>query len=162
MGLFSKKKKKEFVKDLKKKENFGPFIIHLLMTEKCQMPGKKLMYDIDCFAYNDESAGFAVRNEMLDFEKNKMKIPPNLMIMNGIEIKEPILDDFDITQTWDCPDAAEIINDCKYQVVANDFLGTQLEYKTRAEMLVDFIEALVELFPTCKALIFENSKKCRC
>lgn len=96
---------------------------------------------------------------MLDFENNKMKIPPNLMIMNGIEIKEPILDDFDITQTWDCPNAVEIINDCKYQIIANDFLGTQLEYKTRAEMLVDFIEALVELFPTCKVLFFENSKK---
>ena len=167
MGLFSRKKKQELVQNLKKKENFGPFIIHLLMTEKCQMPEKQLMYDImaahlgkiDCFSYNDESAGFAVRNEMLDFEKNKMKIPPNLMIMNGIEIKEPILDDFDITQIWDCPDASEIINDCKYQVIANDLLGTQLEYKTRAEMLVDFIEALVELFPTCKALIFENSKK---
>lgn len=167
MGLFSKKKKQELVKDLKKKEIYGPFIIHLLMTEKYPMPEKQLMYDImtahlgriDCFAYDDESAGFAVRKEMLDFEKNKMRIPPNLMIINGIEIKEPILDDLEITQTWDCPDASEIINDCKYQVIANDFLGAQLEYKTRAEMLVDFIEALVELFPTCKALIFENSKK---
>ncbi|MBR6143645.1 MAG: DUF4261 domain-containing protein [Treponema sp.] len=157
MGLFSKKKK----------EVFGPFIIHLLMKEKCEIPEKQLMNDvmakhlgrIDCFSYSDESAGFAVRKEMLDFNKKKMKLPPNLMIMNGIKIKEAILDDFDIAQTWDCPDAAEIIRDCKYQVIANDFLGIQLEYKTHAEMLVDFIEALVELFPSCKALVFENSKK---
>lgn len=167
MGLFSRKKKNILVQDLKQKEKFGPFIIHLLMTEKCKMPEKQLMDDvlskhlkeIECFSYSEESAGFAVKKEMLDYENKKITVPPTLMIMNGLKIEQPIFNDLEITQIWDCPDASEIINECKYQIIANDFMGLQLEYKTHAEMLVDFIEALVELFPTCRALVFENSKK---
>lgn len=38
-------------------------------------------------------------------------------------------------------------------------LAEFLNYKERAEMLVDYIEALAELYPTCKAFVFETSKK---
>lgn len=95
MGLFNKKKK--IVQDLTQEEKIGPFIIHLLMAEKCEMPEKQEMCDVmnahlgkvDCFSYDEEHACFA----------------------------------------------------------------------PKAELLVDFIEALAELFPTCQAMIFENSKK---
>lgn len=165
MGLFNKKKK--IVQDLTKEEKIGPFIIHLLMAEKCEMPEKQEMCDVmnahlgkvDCFSYDEEHACFAPKMEMLDFENKKVTVPPTLMVMNGLKIKQPILDEIAVTQTWDCPDSKKILDNCKYQVIANDFLGLQLDYKTHAELLVDFIEALAELFPTCQAMIFENSKK---
>ena len=172
MGLFKKKKEKEddvLQQDLKGKE-VQPgmvFLIHLLMEEKCELPDKETMCEImnkhlgetDCYAYSEESAGFAAKRYSIHFEKEDKDAPPMLMMTNCFEIPNPILDGLERTQTWDCPESAGILESCKYQVIANDMLGACLPYNERAEMLVDYVEALVEMFPTCKAVIFDNSKK---
>ena len=93
------------------------------------------------------------------FEKDNKDAPPMLMLTNCFEIPNPILNDLERTQTWDCANSAEILEKCKYQVLANDMLAACLPYKDRADLLVDYIEALVEMFPTCKAVVFDNSKK---
>lgn len=59
----------------------------------------------------------------------------------------------------DCEDSEEILNACKYQVFATDMLAAALYYKERAELDMDFMEALVELYPQCKAIYFPNSGK---
>ena len=38
-------------------------------------------------------------------------------------------------------------------------LAATLHYKERAELDMDFLEALVEMFPQCKAVYFQNSGK---
>ena len=38
-------------------------------------------------------------------------------------------------------------------------MAAGLSAKERADMLVHYIEALVEVFPECRAVVFENSKK---
>ena len=170
MGLFKKKKDDNVLQqDLKNKENHPGmvFLIHLLMEEKCEMPDKETMCaimnkhlgDIDCYAYSTESAGFAAKRYNIHFEKDNKDAPPMLMLTNCFEIPNPILNDLERTQTWDCANSAEILESCKYQVLANDMLAACLPYKDRADLLVDYIEALVEMFPTCKAVVFDNSKK---
>ena len=170
MGLFKKKKEDEVLQqDLKNKETHPGmvFLIHLLMEEKCELPDQETMCAImnkhlgetDCFAYSESSAGFSAKRYSIHFEKENKDAPPMLMLTNCFEIPNPILNDLERSQTWDCPEAEEILESCKYQVLANDMLGACLPYNERAEMLVDYVEALVEMFPTCKAVVFDNSKK---
>lgn len=143
------------------------FFIRLLMEEKCEMPDKQLMSEImnkhlgdtDCFSYSDETAGFAAKKYKIHFSKDNAEAYPMLMITGCSKIKKPILDDFEISQLWDCPNGAEILDNCTYSVNATDMLAAGLDASDRAEMLVDYIEALVEMFPSCKAVIFETSKK---
>lgn len=143
------------------------FMIHLLMDEMCEMPDKERMNEVmnrhlgetECFSYDENGAGFAAKKYTANFENGEKQAPPMLMIMGCVEIKEPIMDEVAESQLWDCPDGDEIMKSCKYQVIATDMLGVGLDYKDRAEMLVDYIEALVELFPTCRAVVFETSKK---
>lgn len=143
------------------------FIMFLLMEEKCDMPDKNYMQSImnkhlgetDCFAHNTESAGFAPHRYTVHFEKENKDAHPFLMVTSCSAIEKPLLDDIAMSQLWDCPDGEQILSSCKYQVVATDMMAAGLNYKERAEMLVHYAEALVEMFPSCKAIIFENSKK---
>lgn len=166
---FFKKKKKTLQQDLS-----GPteqqgmvFLVHLLMEEKCTMPDEDLMNsimrkhlgDVECFSYNETMAGFAASEYTTYFEKEEKDIPVQLMITECIKIKEPIMDEISVTQTWNCPESSDILQNCQYHVVATDLLAAGLHYKDRAEMLVKYVDALVEMFPTCKAVVFETSKK---
>lgn len=143
------------------------FMVHLLIDEKCAMPDKEYMHKImnehlgetDCFCYDEKIAGFAPKNYIAHFENGKTNIPPQLMITECIKIPKPFMDDIALSQLWDCPEGAEILESCKYQVLATDMLAAGLDYKDRADMLVKYIEALVEIFPACKAVVFETSKK---
>lgn len=104
-------------------------------------------------------AGFAPKKYMVHFEKDNKDVSPQLMITNCTKIKKPIMDDISRSQLWNCPNGNDVLDLCKYQVIATDMLAADLDYKERAEMLVNYIDALVELYPTCKAVVFETSKK---
>lgn len=171
MGLFYKFKKKEkvFEQDTNQiAEQPGMvFIAHLLMDEVCEMPEKEYMNtimskhfgEVDCFGYDCKVALFAPKKYVVHFEKDNTDVSPQLMITNCTEIKKPIMDDISRSQLWNCPNGNEILDSCKYQIIATDMLAASLDYKERAEMLVDYVEALVELYPTCRAVVFETSKK---
>lgn len=143
------------------------FIIHLLMDKMCDMPEKVNMHEImekhlgetECFYYDENGAGFSPKNYLVSYERGKKQIPPQLLITNCFEINKPIMDAFDESQLWNCPNGKTILDSCKYQVVATDMMAAGLSAKERANMLVHYIEALVEVFPECKAVVFENSKK---
>ena len=143
------------------------FIIHLLMDKMCSMPDKVYMHKImekhlgetECFNYDETGAGFASKKYLVSDESGEKQIPPQLLITNCFEINKPVMDAIDESQLWNCPDGKEILNSCKYQVVATDMMAAGLSAKERADMLVHYIEALVEIFPECRAVVFENSKK---
>lgn len=172
MGLFGFGKKKEkqnkevLKQDLSKKEKPGMvFMIHLLMEEECTLPEKDYMTgimenhlgDVDCFCCDENVAGFAVKKYAVEFKEGK--VPPQLMIMKCISTENLNLDEITKSQMWDCPESGEILERCKYQVVATDMLAAGLPYKDRADMLMDYAEALVEMFPSCKAVMFATSGK---
>ena len=168
MGLF-KNKGKVFQQNFEEKA-VAPgmiFMVHLLMEEMCQMPEKEFMNDImikhfgdvDCFCHDEKVAGFAPNKYKVYYKDADKDIPPQLMIMGCIENQQPVMDEISASQTWDCPESEDILSACKYQVVATDMMASGLDYKERAEMLVNYIEALVEMFPMCKAVVFETSKK---
>lgn len=143
------------------------FIIHLLMEEPCDMPDKDFMVsvlnkhlgDVDCFSCDDASAGFMAKRYNVHYEEENKNMPPMLMLTKACEIEKPVMNEMDISQTWNCPEAEEILASCKYQVFANDMMAAGLHYLERAEMLTDYVDALLEIYPTCKAVVFETSKK---
>lgn len=168
MGLF-KRKEKILKQNLSQKdEYYGKiFIIHLLMEEMYIMPDRQLMCEvmkkhfgnIECFCHDGKVAGFAPEKYKVHYEKEDKDIPPQLMIMECTGIENPVMDELSASQLWDCPDGKEILDKCKYQVVATDMMAQGLDYRERAEMLVNYVEALVEIYPSCKAVVFETSKK---
>ncbi len=145
----------------------GLFFVELLMPKQCDMPNRDTMVEvftkhlgtIDCFSYGTESAGFAPQNYKVHYEDNDADVPPTLMVTNCEKIDKPVLDDFERSQVWDCPNVDELLDECQYRVFATDMLASGLEPKERADMLVKYVDALLELYPSCKAVVFGPARK---
>lgn len=141
------------------------FVIHLLMKEPSPMPEKEQMLQImekhfgsvECFCHDDVTAGFAPQKYRVKFKDASM--PPQLMVMGCNPSEGMKIDEITRSQFWNCPNSGKILSECRYQVVATDMLAAGLDYHDRAEMLVDYIEALVELYPGCEAVFFQSSGK---
>ncbi len=167
MGLFSKKKEQKVLKqDLSQEEkNNGAFAFNLLFEEKCNMPSQqkitevfeKHLGDIEFFTYNETLTGIMVKKYVAEFKEGKM--PIQVLSTGCAEIKESKIDQMARTQMWNCPQSDDIIEKCKYQVIATDMMARVLPYKDRAQLAMDYMEALVELYPLCKAVFFQNSGK---
>ena len=132
----------------------GLFFVELLMPKQCDMPDRDTMVEVfakhlgpvDCFSYGAESAGFAPQNYKVHYEDNDADVPPTLMVTNCEKIDKPVLDDFERSQVWDCPNVDELLDECQYRVFATDMLASGLEPKERADMLVKYVDALLELY----------------
>ncbi|MDE7293370.1 MAG: DUF4261 domain-containing protein [Oscillospiraceae bacterium] len=168
MGIFKNlfKGKGTLKQDLSDKQQPGGlFIIHLLFEEKCGMPDRELMKSVmdkhigenELFTYNETTAGFSAKKYTVWFKDGA--VPPMLMITGCTEITDWQPDALTMSQMWDCPEKDEIFEKCRYQVVAADMMGAGVPYKSRADMLMDFTEALLEMFPECRAVMFDTSGK---
>lgn len=141
------------------------FVIQLLMREPAAMPEKEKMEQImekhlgpvECFCHDGKTAGFAPQKYRAEFKD--ASLPPQLFIMECVPSEGMKIDELARSQFWDCPDSETILSECRYQVVATDMLGGGMDYRDRAEMLVDYIEALVELYPSCEAVFFHSPGK---
>lgn len=163
--FFSKSKLKQDLSEQTKQIVGSVFIMHLLFEEKAAMPEKAFMCDVmdrhigenECFSYTDNTVSFSAKKYCSEFKD--AKLPPMLMITGCTEITDWHPDAIAMSQMWDCPDSEEIFDKCRYQVVATDMLAAGLDYKDRADMLMDYMEALLEMFPTCRAIMFDTSGK---
>lgn len=139
----------------------GPFMIQLLFKEAVEMPKKEEMLAVmqkyfkeaECFSYDEKMAGFALNDHKAEFKDGK--VPVQLMIMNCTDFGGQGFDPFLMSQMWDCmEDRDRIFEECKYQVLAIDMLAAGLPAKERADVDMDFMEALAKLYPTCEAFYF--------
>lgn len=168
--LFNKKKNEEkssvLEQDLSSQVTPGAvFIMHLLMKKPPELPDKKditeilqkYMGEVDCFAHDGKMAGVAIKKYMAQFKD--ASVSPQLFITGG-DFDAKTIDDLYRSQMWDCRnDSERILSECSYQIIATDMLAATLTAHDRADMLMDYLEALMELFPECEAVYFHNSGK---
>lgn len=179
MGLFSKKKKKseDAGPDAREKlKDFDPsirpggvFMVQLLMKEQCAAPSAERMAEVlsghlgKVEPFGDQDAekvfwGFTAWDYQSEF--SDARVPVQLSIMGCDTFQVDRIDDMKRSQMWDCrEDRDRILTECKYAVLATDMLGGGLKTQLRANMLMDYLEALLELYPSCEAVYFLNSGK---
>lgn len=161
-----KEGKREFAQDLSQAQHAGGvFMIQLLMKEPVKMPDKEQMIftmkqhlsEVECFTYDEKSAGFAASKYEVTFKEGKM--PPQLMITECLAFDGSKIKAFERSQMWNCEDSDRILEECHYDVLATDMLAAGLSAKERAELDMDFLEAVVALYPECEAVYFPTSGK---
>lgn len=177
MKLFSKKKQDADRQKAKKAaEQFAPevrpggvFMVQLLMKEPCSIPPKGQMEEVlsrhigsvEAFGSEESKdgfAGFAALEHVAKFQDGEK--PVLLSVMGCNEFKADRIDEMTRSQMWDCmEDRDRILSECRYAVLATDMLGGGLQSQERAELLMDYLEALLELYPSCEAVYFMNSGK---
>lgn len=144
----------------------GPFIIQMLFKEPVEMPNQEQILDImkrhigkvECFCCDEKMTGIAALEHIAEFQDGTS--PVQLFIMGCSSFEGKGFDEFLKSQMWDCQnDRDRIFEECQYQVMATDMLAGALAAQERADLDMDFMEALAELFPTCEAFYFQNCGK---
>lgn len=168
MGLFDRfKKKKQAPPPEPTEEELKNlvFMVHLLMEEKTPLPSRERMEqvlsrhlgDTECFSYDEKLTAFSVKKHMVQLSDGEK--PVELMISESLPMADFTIDADTRRQMWDCPEHEEILAACPYHIFAMDLMADLMPYKDRANMDMDFLEALVELFPECRAVYIQNSGK---
>ena len=171
MKLSEKSKSKkvdDIVKqDLSIKANFsGVYGIQLLFKEKGEMPSsndtaeklKQKLGDVDIVTDSTAMKCFALKEHTVAFNKSQ-EYPAQLIIAGFNPIKDDIADSIAITQFWNCPNGVELLESCSWQVMISDFMAGHLPELERAEILADWVEIALELFPNCVAVYYMASGK---
>lgn len=144
----------------------GPFMIQMLFKEPVKMPDKNKMIAamekyigvVECFCHDEKMAGFAALEHIAEFKDGKG--PVQLMVMGCTDFEGEGFDPFLMSQMWDCQEDRErIFQECRYQVIATDMLAAVLPALERANLNMDFLDALAELYPNCEAFYFHNCGK---
>lgn len=113
---------------------------------------------LDTVTYSPETAGFAVLDYTVGSGEKQM--PVQLMLLECTDFDGSQIDEFQRSQMWDCQEERDsILEACKYRVVATDLMAGLLPAQRRAELDMDFVEALAELYPTCEAFYFRSCGK---
>ena len=184
MGLFKKKKpEKEPERPPEKKPPLdemdptirpgGVFMVQLLMKEKCEMPSTQRIAEVlerhigrvEAAEPQEKTAKamngialFAAMDHIAKFSDGQG--PVQVSIMPCDTFHPETIDEMKRSQMWDClEDRDRILSECKYCVFANDILTGALDPLERADFDMDYLEALVELFPTCEAVYSLNTGK---
>ena len=125
---------------------------HILLEKlKKQFGSAKTVLDSELSSYVLDKQCIAYNNEQ--------RVSPQLIITECNLIKEPLGDNIARTQFWDCPDAIELLDSCLWQVIIGDFTEGSFSAVKRADILFDWLEIALELFPTCDAVYFHASGK---
>lgn len=151
----------------------GVFMVQLLMKEPCQRPSAEQVGEVlsrhigrvEAAKPSDKMADsmkdvalFAALEHVSRFKD--AQVPVQVAVMPCESFYPEKIDEMKRSQMWDVGEERDrILSECKYCVFACDMLGGALETLERANFLMDFLEALVELFPACEAVYSINSGK---
>ena len=180
MGLFKKEKKPEPEEKKSSLDEMDPlirpggvFMVQLLMKEKCDMPSLEHMTEVlerhigrvEAAQPDDKLSGsmkglalFAAMDHIAKFSNGQGPVQVSVMPCDTFHPEN--IDEMKRSQMWDClEDRDRILSECKYCVFANDILAGALDPQERAGFDMDYLEALLELYPSCEAVYFINSGK---
>ncbi|WP_221620712.1 DUF4261 domain-containing protein [Tannerella forsythia] len=156
-----------FQQNLSEEQTDGAvFVVQLLFKSPVTMPEKEKMEaviqkhvgDTECVSYNESLASFPAKKYKAKFSDRT--VPPMLNIMTG-SFTGSAVDEFQKSQMWDCSEKEreKIFSECTHQVIGTDMLAAVLPALQRAALDMDFLQALLEIFPECAAVYFRNSGK---
>lgn len=159
MGLFKKKNKEVFQQNTAEKIDFqNVYMMHLLFEEKPIKPNPDVIKsalirkfgEVDTVSNNKELTSFAIRKYSAQFKEGSL--PPQVVMAEVHEFNQDSIDEFSRSQFWDIYDGNAVLNQCKYELFIFDLMASVMEYKERCELLMDWLEVAVELFPECRAV----------
>lgn len=158
--------KTDFTQNREDKAEFqNVFFMKLLFTEKPVRPDVDVIHhalmkkfgevDIVC---PEGLYSYAIKKYEVEY-KDAAKVPAQVTMAEPSEFDPASIDAFTRSQFWDVPDGNELLDSCRYQVMIFDFMSAGLPYKQRCDLLMDWLETALSLFPDCTAVYTDASGK---
>lgn len=119
------------------------------MAESPQMPEKA-----------EDMLGFALFDHPSYNQSDKSSYPSQLMLYGPDEFDQELWDDQIVMQFWDCqPDRQGFAARCRYSIMASNMMAACLPMMEQYQIMADYAELLLELFPDCIAIYWPHSQK---
>lgn len=143
----------------------GVFMMQLLMREQVPLPPMEQLTEV-LQAHvgavesvgGDTTAVFSALDHPAQFKDGP--VPVQLSILGCEPFQGKNIGEDKRAQMWDCQEERDrLLDGCPYAVLAHDLLGGGLPSRERADLVMDYLEALLELYPSCEAVYFVNSGK---
>lgn len=143
----------------------GPFPIQLLFPNKVPQPDRKQALAVlerhigavEAAGRGADAQSFLAKDHIAWFQDKSS--PVALSLTACVPFQGDKLDAFVRANMWDCPDRDTLLQNCRWQVIAGDALAGGLPAVDRAELDMDWLTALLELFPSCAAVYFPSAGK---
>ena len=156
----------ELKQQLDEKGKFQPlFLMQLLFETKPEKPAVKVIWEalkkkfgeVDIVSSDEMLSSFAVKKYTAIFKEGGL--PPQVFMIDPQKFNAGEIGKIERSQLWNVENGEDILNQCQYSITISDMMASVLEYKQRCELLMDWLEVAVELFPECKAVWIKPSGK---
>lgn len=140
------------------------FFMKLLFKEKPVRPEaevirqalEKRLGEVDLVA-SKGLLSFAVKKYPVEF--SDATVPAQVVMAEPGELDLSSFDAITRSQFWEMPDGNELLDSCRYQIMFFDMMSAGLPYKERCDLLMDWMEIALSLFPDCTAVYTDASGK---
>ena len=159
--------KEVVAQDLSKEIKFaGTYAVKLLFKEKVTKPigevfvqrlSKKLG-SIHTLMESDNLSSYVIEDYKVIYQDEKA-MPSQMVIFDTQSFNAKELDVMIRSQCWACENIDELLEDCKYELMITDMMASGLEIKERTHIIAQFVDVLLEVMPSCKAVYFPHSQK---
>jgi hypothetical protein len=142
------------------------YSIKLLFADACEKPTavqvkeklESVFGKVDILADSKNISTFLIHKYNMLNEANK-KMPAQVLLGDFSPFSLNSIDELTRSQFRDIPNPEELLRKCNYQLQISDFLIAPLFYKERCEMLVKWLDTVLDFFPSCIAVYYEKSGK---
>lgn len=94
------------------------------------------------------------------YEKEQKRLPTELVLYGPDKFNQELWDDGIIAQFWECGrERRAFASRCRYSVMASNFLAAMLPIQEQYQILADYADVLLELFPDCIGIYWPHSQK---
>lgn len=141
------------------------FQMYLLFEEQVERPNAEVIRTAlearcgktDTVSAADALSSFAIEAYKVTYQDGEM--PAQVMMADVTPFQSDTITDLERTQFWTMPDAEDVLQRCRYKLMISDFMAAGLDYKSRCDLLADWLETAVSLFPSCCAIWIPSSGK---
>ena len=133
------------------------YYIKLLFKEDIKIPYEILYAKLEeAFGEVDkvatgELSSYALCKHVVKYRDGE-QVPSQVMITNMIPFDQTTIPEMALYQCWTCDDAKALLQDCTYELMIGDFMAGGLDYLERCQILAQYVDILLEIFPECIAM----------
>ena len=141
--------------------------IELLFEEKPNKPtanaifreARKSFGDIEIISREEQDIKFNV-NKYVSYNKDNTTTPVGLFIGDIKDFDDKAsVSEFERTQIWNIANSEELLPKYKYAIKIGDMNANRQIPKERAIMLVEWLDIVLKLYPTCQAIWIKSAGK---
>jgi len=146
-----------------KSETNRLFQMHLLFEQEVERPTASEVQtvlaaqcgEVDIVSGDNQLSAFALYKYKAEYEEGSF--PAQVLLADVSPFDQGTIGDLERSQFWGVPDHEELLAGCHYSVMISDFMSAMLDYKQRCELIADWLETAISLFPACRAIWIPSS-----